>query len=96
MQTIHTYRVGPASPDYYAYALARLDVPFLFLDFRTLAQDAELRDWLAKPQSSRHLQEMHAVLRLHPAWHTEKTSWRKLYDGVVFIAESTPAVGLRR
>jgi erythromycin esterase-like protein len=94
MFTVHTYSVTAASPAYYANALARLGTPILFLDFQTMARRAELREWLAKPQSSHHFQELHAVYRLNPNWHTLRTSWLDLYDGVIFIRESTPAVGL--
>lgn len=94
MATIHTYRVSAASPDYYAYALAKLDEPILLLDFERMSQDAELRGWLAKPQSSHDLQELHAIFRLNPAWYTLRTSWLQLYDGIIYIEESTPARGL--
>jgi len=95
MATIQTYSVGPASPAYYAYALSKTGKPIQFLDFRTMSQDPVLQEWLAKDQSSHEFQELHAIFRLVPAWHTLYTSWLKLYDGVIFIEESTPAIGLR-
>lgn len=94
MATIHTYSMGAASPDYYAYGLAKLDEPILYLDFGTMSQDAELQAWLAKPQSSHDLQELHAIYRLNPGWYTLHTSWLQLYDGVIYIEESTPALGM--
>lgn len=94
MLTVHTYRVTAASPAYYAHTLAKLDRPILYLDFKTLAQDAQLQQWLAQPQSSRDLQELHAVYRLNPNWYSEHTSWLQLYDGLIYIEESTPAHSL--
>jgi len=32
--------------------------------------------------------------RLNPDWHTLHTSWLQLYDGVIYIEESTPTLGL--
>lgn len=52
MATIHTYSVGPASPAYYAHELMKAGKPILFLDFRTMVQNQELRKWLEKGQSS--------------------------------------------
>ncbi|MFL5383860.1 MAG: erythromycin esterase family protein [Longimicrobiaceae bacterium] len=94
MSTVRTYGVGPAPPSYYAHALARLGAPILFLDFRTMERVPELRAWLREPRRSHELQELHAVLRLNPAWHTLHTPWPELYDGLIFVEESTPAVGL--
>jgi erythromycin esterase-like protein len=95
MATVHEYRVGPATPAYYAYALAKVNQPVLYLDFETMVRDPELQAWLAADQSSHHFQELHAVFRLHPAWHTLYTSWLDLYDGLIFIEESTPAANLK-
>ena len=95
MGTIHTYKVQPASPAYYAYALNEVGPPILFLDFQTLSQDPVLAKWLEKDQSSHDFAELYAFFSLYPGGHTNYTSWLKLYDGVIFIEESTPAVGLR-
>jgi erythromycin esterase len=94
MATVQTYATPSASPEYYAYALARLEEPILFLDFKTMARVTELHSWLAHAWSSHDFQELHAIFRLNPDWHTQRTSWLELYDGVIFIEESTPAVGL--
>ena len=91
MATIHTYSTGSASPEFYAHALARLDALLLYLDFRTLSQSPALRTWIETPQSSHEFQEMHAIYRLNPKWYTLHDSWSQLYDGVIFIKESTPA-----
>ncbi len=95
MSTIHTYSVGPASMAYYAYALSEVGKPIQFLDFQTMSQDRVLEEWLEKDQSSHEFAELHAIYRLYPGWHTNYTSWLKLYDGVIFIEESTPAIGLQ-
>jgi erythromycin esterase-like protein len=92
--TVHVYSMDPASPAYYAYALSQLNEPILFLDFRTMAQDTKLQAWLAQPQYSHDIQELHAIFRLNPDWHTRHTSWLQLYDGVIYIEESAPALGL--
>ncbi|NLT68586.1 MAG: erythromycin esterase family protein [Acidobacteria bacterium] len=91
MATIHTYSIGPASPEFYAHALARLDAPLLYLDFKALSRSPALRSWLETPQSSHEFQELHAIYRLNPEWYTLHDSWAQLYDGLVFIEESTPA-----
>jgi erythromycin esterase-like protein len=93
--TVHTYNTGSAPPTYYAYALAQTGQPILYLDFRTMSRNPELQTWLAAAQSSHEFQELHAVYRLYPAWHTLYTSWLELYDAVVFIEESTPAASLQ-
>lgn len=95
MTTIHTYSVGPTTPDFYAHALARLNQPLLYLDFQTLSQTRVLLSWLEAPQSSHEFQEMHAVYRLNPDWYTLRTSWLNLYDGMIFIDQSTPAEPIR-
>lgn len=95
MGTIYTYSVGPASPEYYAYELNKVGMPIQFLDFQTMSQDRVLEEWLEKDQSSHEFAELHAVYRLYPGWYTNYTSWLKLYDGVIFVEESTPAIGLR-
>jgi erythromycin esterase-like protein len=92
---VHTYSVGPAPPGHYAHALARLDPDVLFLDFETMAQDPALRHWLAAEQRSWDLQELHAFFRLNPARYILQTSWTALYDGLIFVEESTPAASLR-
>lgn len=92
MMTVHTYTVYPAPPSYYAHALAQVGEPILLLDFRTMAVSPELQAWLAADQRSHHFQELHAIFRLIPAWQRVDTSWLALYDGVIYIEESTPAL----
>jgi erythromycin esterase-like protein len=91
MATIQTYSVGSATPDFYAYALTRLNQPLLYLDFQTLSQVPALRLWLEEPQSSHEFQELHAIYRLNPDWYTLHTSWTQLYDGIIYVDQSTPA-----
>ena len=93
--TIQTYSTGPGAPDFYAHALAQLDAPLLYLDFQTLSQTPLLRKWLETPQSSHEFQELHAIYRLNPEWYTLRTSWTQLYDGIIFIEESTPAESIQ-
>jgi erythromycin esterase-like protein len=95
MATVQTYSVGPATTDFYAYALAKLNQPQLYLDFNTLSQSPSLHSWLEAPQSSHEFQELHAIYRLNPDWYTLHTSWLNLYDALIFIAESTPAEPIR-
>lgn len=92
---VHTYSVAPASPAYYAHALAKLDAPLLFLDCATLARKPVARDWLQQGRRSHDFAELYAVFRLWPQWHTQYTPWPDRYDGVIFVEESTPAIGLR-
>lgn len=95
MATVQTYSVEKATTDSYAYALAKLNQPQLYLDFDTLSQSPLLRSWLEAPQSSHEFQEIHAIYRLNPDWYTLHTNWLDLYDAVIFIAESTPANPIR-
>ncbi len=95
MATVQTYSVGPASPDFYAHALAMLGKPLLYLDFQTLSQTPALRAWLETPQSSHEFQELHAIYRLNPDWYTLHTSWLQLYDGMLYVEQSTPAKPLQ-
>jgi erythromycin esterase len=95
MGAIHTYEVGPASCAYYAYALAKLREPMLFLDFKGMSRNPDLYQWLAKDLSSHDFAELYAIFRLRPSWHTVRVSWLRLYDGLIFIENSTPAIGLK-
>jgi len=90
---VHTFAVDPAPPHYYAHALARLRSPLLFLDITRLGEDPVTRRWIEADQSSHHFQELHVVFRLFPSWHTERTSWTRLFDGVVFVRDTSPAKG---
>jgi hypothetical protein len=91
---IHTFSAGPAPDHYYAHALARLPSPIVFLDVARLRGDPVTRRWIELDQSSHHFQELHVVFRLVPSWHTDRTSWTRRYDGLVFVRDTTPAVGL--
>lgn len=92
--TFGNYVVRPASPAYYAHALSQLDSSTLFLDFETMSQDPELRKWLAIPKRSHDQAELHAVFRFFPWGHYRYASWSQLYDGLIFIEESTPSTRL--
>ena len=88
---VRTYHAEPADTRFYADALRRTGQPILFLDFRTLAQSPAVERWLTRPHLSHSLQEAHAILRLKPGWIRDDESWPSLYDGIVYIQESTPA-----
>ena len=88
---VRTYEAPPAGNGYYAGALARTGRPILFLDFRTMRRDPEVEAWLAQPHLGHSLQELHGLYRLNPAWVTTDESWLALFDGVIYIEQSTPA-----
>ena len=95
MAAVHTYTVGPATPDYYAYTLSKVGEPQVYFDFRSLDRVSALSEWLAEPQLSHNIAELYAISRLNPAWVTDSTSWSSLYDGLIFIEVSTPAQSLQ-
>jgi len=88
---VRTYEAEPADDGYYAAALQRVGKPILFLDFRTMQEDEALDAWLRQPRFAHELQEAHGLLRLNPAWVRTNESWPSLFDGIVYIEESTPA-----
>jgi erythromycin esterase-like protein len=90
---VRAYKAEPADSRYYAGALVRIGKPILFLDFRTMMQDPAVDAWLQQPQLSHDSQEAHGVLRLNPAWVRGDESWPSLFDGVIYVEESTPAAG---
>jgi erythromycin esterase-like protein len=91
-QAVRVFFEGEAPPHYYAYALARLSRPICFLDFSMMNADAAARQWLEQDLSSHSLCELHDIYRLVPGWHTDRTSWLRLYDGLIFIRDSSPAI----
>jgi erythromycin esterase-like protein len=88
---VRTYEAEPADDGYYAAALQRIGAPILFLDFRTMEDDPAVDAWLRQPRFAHELQEAHGLLRLNPAWVRTDESWPSLFDGIVYINESTPA-----
>ncbi len=88
---VRTYAAEPADSRFYADTLQRIGTPILFLDFRTMMENPALEGWLQQPRLSHDLQEGHGVLRLNPAWVRDDESWPSLYDGAIYIEESTPA-----
>ncbi len=92
--TLTLYRVGPASSHYYAYTLARLNAPILFLDFRRLCRDELLCRWLREPHLSHNMDELYYVSRFKESWHTLDVSWLELYDGLVFVENTTGSQNL--
>ena len=88
---VQTYEAEPADNRFYAATLKRIGSPILFLDFRTLSEDAQVDAWLRQPHLAHELQEFHGLLRLNPAWVRTNEPWPALFDGVIYIEESTPA-----
>ena len=91
MNWVRTYEAEPAGNGFYAAALARTGRQILFLDFRTMEEDPVLDAWLQQPRFTHVLQEMHGLLRLNPEWVRTSESWPSLFDGMVYIEQSTPA-----
>jgi len=88
---VRTYAAEPADSRFYAGTLSRIGMPILFLDFRTMMENAAVDAWLERPRLSHDLQEAHGFLRLNPAWVRDNESWPSLFDGVIYVEESTPA-----
>jgi len=91
--TLRSYVVTPASPRYYAYALARLPQPVTFLDFTAAQRDPVVAAWLMAPHLSHQMDELYNVRRLREAWITRGESWPSLYDAIVFVRHTTAASG---
>ena len=91
---VRTYQAEPADTRFYAATLQRIGKPILFLDFRTMMESPAVEAWLNQPRLSHHLQEAHGFMRLNPAWVRDDEPWPSLYDGVIYITESTPAWGM--
>lgn len=96
MKGIQTYEAGPFPPEYYSHALAELQGPARFLDFETMSARPELHEWLTTPRVTNHLFELYAVTRYYRAATRVRLPWPDLFDGVVFIENSTPASTLTR
>jgi erythromycin esterase-like protein len=91
LEWVRTYEAEPADTRFYAGTLMQIGKPILFLDFRTMLENPAVEAWLDRPKLSHHLQEAHGLLRLRPAWVRDDESWPSLFDGVIYIQESTPA-----
>ena len=89
---VDTFTVGAAPPTFYAHALAQLDSPLLFLDMAEMQQEPLLAEWLNTPQLTHNLAEVYHVARLMPGSRTAYVPLPDLYDGLIFVEESTPAV----
>jgi erythromycin esterase len=88
---IHTFAVEAAPPTFYAHALAQLDSSVLFLDMATMQQNPVLAEWLNTPQLTHDLAEGYHLARLLPGTRTAYAALPDLYDGLIFVEESTPA-----
>lgn len=88
---VHTFHVGPFTPDYYSHALAQLSGDVHFVDFRTISRIPELRGWLAEERTSSHLYEGYSLSRLIPTLRKVRIRLHERFDGIVHVAESSPA-----
>ena len=88
---VRTYEAEPADNRFYAGTLIRIGRPILFLDFRTMLANPAAEAWLEQPRFSHYLQEMYGALRLKPAWVRDDEAWPSLFDGIIYIEESTPS-----
>jgi erythromycin esterase-like protein len=91
MAGVRTYQAVPADSRYYAGALQQTARPMLFMDFRSMTEVPQLEAWLQKPRFTHEGREMYGVMRLNPPWTRVDESWPSLFDGVIYIEESTPA-----
>lgn len=92
--TVRSYQVGPFPPSYYSHALAQLPGQIRFLDFRSMSRHPALQSWLQEPRNTTQLYEGYALYRLIPPLHRVRVPWPELFDGVVYIEESTPPTQL--
>jgi erythromycin esterase-like protein len=91
MAGVRTYQAEPADSRYYASTLQQTGKPILFLDFRMMMEVPDVEAWLQKPSFTHEAEEMYGVMRLNPPWTRVDESWPSLYDGVIYIEQSTPA-----
>ena len=88
------HHVAAADAGYYAFTLARLSSPIVYLDFRSAAKAPLVAEWLAAPRRSRHIDELFYVRRVSERWYSRSDPWLELYDGVLFVRRTTAARGL--
>lgn len=92
---IHVFRAGPFPHTYYSHAFARLPGPARFLDFGQAGSSEALQKWLREPRTTNHLFEMYALTRLIRPFPRVRQPLPALFDGMVFVRESTPPTLLR-
>ena len=91
LEWVRTYEAEPADSRFYASALNRTGRPMLFLDFRSVVETPAVEAWLQQARLSHDLAEAYGILRFNPSWVRDDESWPTLYDGIIYIRESTPA-----
>ena len=91
---IRYYDLPSASDDYYAADLGRLQSPIVFLDIRRAKLVPLLAQWLDSPRRSHDIDELFYVTRVAERWHSSLEPWAALYDGVMFVRQTTAARGL--
>lgn len=87
---IHTFEVSNAPSTYYAHALEKLNSPILFLDMTTMQKNPILEQWLNTPQLVHDIAELYHLARLMPGTRAFYGALPDLYDGLIFIEESSP------
>ncbi len=92
--SIHTFEVNDTPPTYYAHALGELNSPIVFLDMATLQKNPILEKWLNTSQLTHNIAEAYHLARLLPGTRASTGALPDLYDGLIFIEESSPAVVL--
>lgn len=91
---VRTYSVGRVPREYYAWTLAQVGAPNLFLDFATVGQDPAVRHWLGLRQYTHDIGSQYGISQLTPMGRLDDDIWLHVYNGVIFIAQSTPAQAL--
>jgi erythromycin esterase-like protein len=88
---VQTFELGDAPRTYYAHALAPLDADILFLNF----ENPTLEQWASQPHAAHDIGAGFIQGRFFPS-RASRTPWATLYDGVIFIEESTPSQVVER
>lgn len=86
--------VPAAGQSYYAFTLAKLPSPIVFLDFASARRAPLVSAWLAAPHRSRDIDEFFYGRRLSERWYSRVDPWPQLYDGVLFVRSTSAARGL--
>ncbi len=85
--------LAPASPFSIEAVFEETGLPRFILDLRDLPKDSAVRAWLAEPRLQREMGAVYDPDRA--AAYYEYTRLPAMYDGIVFIAESTAARPLK-
>lgn len=94
-RTVRLFEAGPFPHTHYSHALAQLPGDVRFLDVLEAASAPKLEAWLRQPRSTNHKYELYAFTRLVRAFPKVRTPLPELFDGVIFIRQSTPPTPIR-